>query len=133
MTAGADDSGGPAATAVDEATLEMLGVADFKDSIVVEHPVATVAPFGMFSRAAAQSKSYYACLTELCGDHRARIEAPRALYPEFKDHVLVKTRRMHCDGQDCLYIPLTCDALEKRNRMSSRARASSELMWKKKR
>lgn len=31
---------------------------------------------------------------------------------EFKDHELVKTRR-HSDGQDCLYIPLTTDALEK--------------------
>lgn len=31
---------------------------------------------------------------------------------EFKDHELVKTRR-HSDGQDCLYIPLTRDALEK--------------------
>ncbi|EEF34658.1 origin of replication complex subunit 2 [Ricinus communis] len=31
---------------------------------------------------------------------------------EFKDHELVKTRRRN-DGQDCLYIPLTADALEK--------------------
>lgn len=31
---------------------------------------------------------------------------------EFKDHELVKTRR-RSDGQDCLYIPLTTDALEK--------------------
>ncbi|XP_062101009.1 origin of replication complex subunit 2 [Humulus lupulus] len=31
---------------------------------------------------------------------------------EFKDHELVKTRR-HSDGQDCLYIPLTAEALEK--------------------
>ncbi|PIA27610.1 hypothetical protein AQUCO_07600052v1 [Aquilegia coerulea] len=31
---------------------------------------------------------------------------------EFKDHDLVKTRR-HADGQDCLYIPLTSEALEK--------------------
>ncbi|XP_044485615.1 origin of replication complex subunit 2 [Mangifera indica] len=31
---------------------------------------------------------------------------------EFKDHELVKTRR-HSDGQDCLYIPLASDALEK--------------------
>ncbi|GLT38900.1 hypothetical protein SLA2020_131160 [Shorea laevis] len=31
---------------------------------------------------------------------------------EFKDHELVKTRR-HSDGQDCLYIPLATDALEK--------------------
>ncbi|PRQ27648.1 putative origin recognition complex, subunit 2 [Rosa chinensis] len=31
---------------------------------------------------------------------------------EFKDHELVKTRR-HSDGQDCLYIPLTSEALEK--------------------
>ncbi|XP_050267210.1 origin of replication complex subunit 2 [Quercus robur] len=31
---------------------------------------------------------------------------------EFKDHELVKTRR-HSDGQDCLYIPLTTEALEK--------------------
>ncbi|KAK9136028.1 hypothetical protein Syun_015358 [Stephania yunnanensis] len=32
---------------------------------------------------------------------------------EFKDHELVKTRRRHCDGQDCLYIPLPSDALQK--------------------
>ncbi|XP_065628858.1 origin of replication complex subunit 2 [Quercus suber] len=31
---------------------------------------------------------------------------------EFKDHELVKTRR-HSDGQDCLYIPLMIEALEK--------------------
>ncbi|KAI7748478.1 hypothetical protein M8C21_009301 [Ambrosia artemisiifolia] len=31
---------------------------------------------------------------------------------EFKDHELVKMRR-HSDGQDCLYIPLSKDALEK--------------------
>lgn len=31
---------------------------------------------------------------------------------EFKDHELVKTRR-HSDGQDCLYIPLSTEALEK--------------------
>lgn len=31
---------------------------------------------------------------------------------EFKDHELVKTRR-HSDGQDCLYITLTSEALEK--------------------
>ncbi|XP_076929468.1 origin of replication complex subunit 2-like [Bidens hawaiensis] len=31
---------------------------------------------------------------------------------EFKDHELVKVRR-HSDGQDCLYIPLSKDALEK--------------------
>lgn len=31
---------------------------------------------------------------------------------EFKDHELVKTRR-RSDGQDCLYIPLANDALEK--------------------
>ncbi|KAK2657919.1 hypothetical protein Ddye_010971 [Dipteronia dyeriana] len=31
---------------------------------------------------------------------------------EFKDHDLVKTRR-HSDGQDCLYIPLASEALEK--------------------
>lgn len=31
---------------------------------------------------------------------------------EFKDHELVKTRR-HSDGQDCLYIPLPSEALEK--------------------
>ncbi|KAK9109166.1 hypothetical protein Sjap_017226 [Stephania japonica] len=31
---------------------------------------------------------------------------------EFKDHELVKTRR-HSDGQDCLYIPLTSEALQK--------------------
>ncbi|KAK9041288.1 hypothetical protein V6N11_016397 [Hibiscus sabdariffa] len=31
---------------------------------------------------------------------------------EFKDHELVKTRR-HRDGQDCLYIPLAHEALEK--------------------
>ncbi|KAF5184539.1 Origin recognition complex subunit [Thalictrum thalictroides] len=31
---------------------------------------------------------------------------------EFKDHDLVKTRR-HADGQDCLYIPLTSEALGK--------------------
>ncbi|GMN35210.1 hypothetical protein TIFTF001_005156 [Ficus carica] len=31
---------------------------------------------------------------------------------EFKDHELVKTRR-HSDGQDCLYIPLTAEALGK--------------------
>ncbi|KAJ9186242.1 hypothetical protein P3X46_005768 [Hevea brasiliensis] len=31
---------------------------------------------------------------------------------EFKDHELVKTRR-RSDGQDCLYIPLTNDSLEK--------------------
>ncbi|GAV62705.1 ORC2 domain-containing protein [Cephalotus follicularis] len=31
---------------------------------------------------------------------------------EFKDHELVKTRR-HSDGQDCLYIPLASEALEK--------------------
>lgn len=31
---------------------------------------------------------------------------------EFKDHELVKTRR-HSDGQDCLYIPLMTEALEK--------------------
>lgn len=31
---------------------------------------------------------------------------------EFKDHELVKTRR-NLDGEDCLYVPLTADALEK--------------------
>ncbi|KAL5210643.1 hypothetical protein ABZP36_006266 [Zizania latifolia] len=31
---------------------------------------------------------------------------------EFKDHDLVKIRK-HSDGQDCLHIPLVCDALEK--------------------
>lgn len=31
---------------------------------------------------------------------------------EFKDHELVKTRR-NSDGEDCLYIPLTSEALEK--------------------
>ncbi|XP_050891122.1 origin of replication complex subunit 2 [Lathyrus oleraceus] len=31
---------------------------------------------------------------------------------EFKDHELVKTKR-HSDGQDCLYIPLTTEALQK--------------------
>ncbi|KAL0369015.1 UNVERIFIED_CONTAM: Origin of replication complex subunit [Sesamum calycinum] len=31
---------------------------------------------------------------------------------EFKDHELVKTRR-NSDGEDCLYIPLTTEALEK--------------------
>ncbi|XP_057531929.1 origin of replication complex subunit 2 isoform X1 [Amaranthus tricolor] len=31
---------------------------------------------------------------------------------EFKDHELVKTRK-HSDGQDCLYIPLTNEAIEK--------------------
>ncbi|PSS17244.1 Origin of replication complex subunit like [Actinidia chinensis var. chinensis] len=31
---------------------------------------------------------------------------------EFKDHELVKMRR-HSDGQDCLYIPLSTEALEK--------------------
>ncbi|CAA2972112.1 origin of replication complex subunit 2 [Olea europaea subsp. europaea] len=31
---------------------------------------------------------------------------------EFKDHELVKTRR-NSDGQDCIYIPLTSEALEK--------------------
>lgn len=31
---------------------------------------------------------------------------------EFKDHELVKIRK-HSDGQDCLYIPLTKEALEK--------------------
>lgn len=31
---------------------------------------------------------------------------------EFKDHELVKTRR-HSDGQDCLYIPMTSEAIEK--------------------
>ncbi|KAK6939579.1 Origin recognition complex, subunit 2 [Dillenia turbinata] len=31
---------------------------------------------------------------------------------EFKDHELVKTRR-HSDGQDCLFIPLPTEALEK--------------------
>ncbi|EXB50011.1 Origin recognition complex subunit 2 [Morus notabilis] len=31
---------------------------------------------------------------------------------EFNDHELVKTRR-HSDGQDCLYIPLTAEALRK--------------------
>lgn len=31
---------------------------------------------------------------------------------EFRDHELVKTRR-HSDGQDCLYIPLSSEALEK--------------------
>ncbi|RVW66702.1 Origin of replication complex subunit 2 [Vitis vinifera] len=31
---------------------------------------------------------------------------------EFKDHELIKTRR-HSDGQDCLYIPLATEALEK--------------------
>ncbi|XP_057973659.1 origin of replication complex subunit 2 [Malania oleifera] len=31
---------------------------------------------------------------------------------EFKDHELVKTRR-NSDGQDCLYIPLTTEAIEK--------------------
>ncbi|MBA0654964.1 hypothetical protein Goklo_021864, partial [Gossypium klotzschianum] len=31
---------------------------------------------------------------------------------EFKDHELVKTKR-HSDGQDCLYIPLTKEGLEK--------------------
>lgn len=31
---------------------------------------------------------------------------------EFRDHELVKTRR-HSDGQDCLYLPLSSEALEK--------------------
>ncbi|XP_048331332.2 origin of replication complex subunit 2 [Ziziphus jujuba] len=31
---------------------------------------------------------------------------------EFKDHELVKTKR-HSDGQDCFYIPLTSEALQK--------------------
>lgn len=31
---------------------------------------------------------------------------------EFKDHELVKTRK-HSDGQDCLYVPLTTEAIEK--------------------
>lgn len=31
---------------------------------------------------------------------------------EFRDHALVKTRK-HSDGQDCLYIPLSSDALHK--------------------
>ncbi|XP_020250432.1 origin of replication complex subunit 2 [Asparagus officinalis] len=31
---------------------------------------------------------------------------------EFRDHELVKTRR-HSDGQDCLYIPLSSEAVEK--------------------
>lgn len=31
---------------------------------------------------------------------------------EFRDHELVKTRR-HSDGQDCIYIPMASDALEK--------------------
>lgn len=31
---------------------------------------------------------------------------------EYKDHELVKTRR-HSDGQDCLYIPLSTEAIEK--------------------
>lgn len=31
---------------------------------------------------------------------------------EFKDHELVKTKR-NSDGQDCLHIPLTNEALEK--------------------
>ena len=31
---------------------------------------------------------------------------------EFKDHELVKTRRS-ADGQDCFYIPLASEALEK--------------------
>lgn len=31
---------------------------------------------------------------------------------EFKDHELVKTRK-HSEGQDCLYIPLSPEALEK--------------------
>lgn len=31
---------------------------------------------------------------------------------EFKDHELVKTRR-DSDGQDCLYIPIPNEALEK--------------------
>lgn len=31
---------------------------------------------------------------------------------EFKDHELVKMRR-HSDGQDCLYIPLAAEALQK--------------------
>ncbi|KAK9089499.1 hypothetical protein Scep_028581 [Stephania cephalantha] len=34
-----------------------LNTLDFKDSIVIGHPVATVAPFGMFSGAAAQMNS----------------------------------------------------------------------------
>ncbi|KAK9148360.1 hypothetical protein Scep_007117 [Stephania cephalantha] len=36
---------------------------DFKDFIVIEHPVATVAPFGMFSRATAQVS--WQCRTDL--------------------------------------------------------------------
>lgn len=31
---------------------------------------------------------------------------------EFKDHELVKTRK-HSDGQDCLYVPLSSEAIEK--------------------
>ena len=31
---------------------------------------------------------------------------------EFKDHELVKTRK-DSDGQDCLYIPLSTEAIEK--------------------
>ncbi|KAK2992273.1 hypothetical protein RJ640_020266 [Escallonia rubra] len=31
---------------------------------------------------------------------------------EFKDHELVKIRR-HSDGQDCLHVPMTTEALEK--------------------
>ncbi|KMS98959.1 hypothetical protein BVRB_3g066990 [Beta vulgaris subsp. vulgaris] len=31
---------------------------------------------------------------------------------EFKDHELVKTRK-HSDGQDCLYVPLSTEAIEK--------------------
>ncbi|KAK9083374.1 hypothetical protein Scep_029845 [Stephania cephalantha] len=59
VTAGADDSGEPAAAALDDATLAIFdaAVVDCKTSrisITVEHLVATVAPFGMFSRAAAQ-------------------------------------------------------------------------------
>lgn len=31
---------------------------------------------------------------------------------EFKDHELVKIKK-HSDGQDCLHIPLTAEALQK--------------------
>ncbi|KAK9094117.1 hypothetical protein Scep_025586 [Stephania cephalantha] len=38
----------------DESNVVTVAVPDFKDSIAVEHPIATVTPFGMSSRFAAQ-------------------------------------------------------------------------------
>ncbi|KAG6434013.1 hypothetical protein SASPL_105633 [Salvia splendens] len=61
--------------------------------------------------------SYCEKLTCLCNLCRERFLVSsqitlNAHLTEFKDHELVKTRR-NSDGEDCLYIPLSSDALQK--------------------